>query len=71
MYLRYNRLVNRLKLIWGLLFVLGFLPIPANSQENDSVERIAESGQSALAAGRYVDAEKAFERLRELEPKNR
>jgi len=71
MYLRYTRLVNRLKLIWGLLFVLGFLPIPPNSQENDSVERIAESGQSALAAGRYVDAEKAFERLRELEPKNR
>src|SRR5437764_1173892 len=34
----------------------------------DSIERYAEEGQAALAAGRYADAEKAFEKLRQLEP---
>ena len=34
----------------------------------DSIERYAEAGQAALAAGRYADAEKAFEKLRQLEP---
>jgi tetratricopeptide (TPR) repeat protein len=34
----------------------------------DSLERYAEEGQTALAAGRYADAEKAFEKLRQLEP---
>jgi len=34
----------------------------------DSVERYAQEGQAALAAGRYADAEKAFEKLRQLEP---
>ena len=34
----------------------------------DSIERYAEEGQAALAAGRYAEAEKAFEKLRELEP---
>jgi tetratricopeptide (TPR) repeat protein len=34
----------------------------------ESVERYAEEGQAAMAAGRYADAEKAFEQLRELEP---
>jgi tetratricopeptide (TPR) repeat protein len=34
----------------------------------DSVERYAEEGQAALAAGRYADAEKTFEKLRQLEP---
>src|SRR5437763_15979858 len=34
----------------------------------DSIERYAAEGQAALAAGRYLDAEKAFEKLRELEP---
>lgn len=54
--------------IGALLLVLGCLPIGANAQENDSAERIAEAGQSALAAGRYADAQKAFEQLRQLEP---
>src|ERR1051326_9380866 len=37
------------------------------AQEN-SVERYAEEGQAALAAGHYSEAEKAFEELRQLEP---
>jgi tetratricopeptide (TPR) repeat protein len=60
--------VKRLKLIGTLLLVLGCLPSGANAQENESAERIAEAGQSALAAGRYAEAEKAFEQLRQLEP---
>lgn len=36
--------------------------------QNNPVERYAAEGQAALAAGRYLDAEKAFEKLRELEP---
>jgi len=60
--------VKHLKFIGALLFVLGCLPICANTQENDSAERIAEVGQSALAAGKYAEAEKAFEQLRQLEP---
>lgn len=34
----------------------------------DAAERYAAEGQAALAAGRYADAEKAFEQLRQLEP---
>jgi tetratricopeptide (TPR) repeat protein len=60
--------VKRLKLIGTLLLVLGCLPSGANAQENESAERIAEAAQSALAAGRYAEAEKAFEQLRQLEP---
>ena len=50
------------------LLVLSFLPLTANAQQNDSIEHYAEEGQAALAAGRYADAEKAFEKLRQLEP---
>jgi tetratricopeptide (TPR) repeat protein len=32
------------------------------------VERYAEAGQEALAAGRYAEAQRAYEKLRELEP---
>ncbi len=39
-----------------------------DAQDNDSAEHIAEEGQAALAAGRYADAERAFEKLRQLEP---
>ena len=38
------------------------------SSGNSATERYAEEGQSALAAGRLDDAEKAYEKLRELEP---
>jgi tetratricopeptide (TPR) repeat protein len=60
--------VKQLKLIGALLLALGSLAIGADAQENDSTEHIAEAGQSALAAGRYAEAEKAFEQLRKLEP---
>jgi len=40
----------------------------AQSSGNSATERYAEEGQSALAAGRLDDAEKAYEKLRELEP---
>jgi tetratricopeptide (TPR) repeat protein len=56
------------KMTWAVLFVLGCLPIAAKAQNNASVESYAELGQAALAAGRYADAEKAFEKLRQLEP---
>jgi tetratricopeptide (TPR) repeat protein len=60
--------VNRFGFAWVPLLVLSSLPITASAQENDSAERIAEAGQSALAAGRYAEAEKAFVQLRKLEP---
>ncbi len=53
---------------WILLVVLVFAVSVAFAQDNDSAERIAEEGQSALAAGRYAEAERAFEKLRQLEP---
>ena len=67
-FLRYTRHVNPACFLWALLLVLGGLSVGGNAQEKDSAERIAESGQSALAAGNYAEAEKAFERLRQLEP---
>ena len=60
--------MKHLKSLGTLLCVLGCLPMGANAQENDSAERTAEAGQSALASGRYAEAEKAFEQLRQLEP---
>lgn len=48
------------------LVILAFGVSPAAGQV--SVERYAEEGQAALAAGHYADAEKAFEKLRQLEP---
>jgi tetratricopeptide (TPR) repeat protein len=66
--LRYTRPVIIRKMTWAVLFVLGCLPIAAKAQNNASVESYAELGQAALAAGRYADAEKAFEKLRQLEP---
>jgi len=60
--------VNRFEWTWALSVVLGCLPAVALPQENDSAERIAAMGQSALADGRYAEAEKAFERLRHLQP---
>lgn len=37
-------------------------------QDEAAIERYSDLGQSALAAGRYAEAEKAFEQLRYLEP---
>ncbi len=40
----------------------------AQSNQVSPTEKYAGEGQEALAAGRYADAEKAFEKLRQLEP---
>lgn len=66
--MRYTRPVILRKLSWALLVAMGSWSTAAHAQSNDSVEHYAEEGQSALAAGRYADAEKAFEKLRQLEP---
>ena len=51
------------------MFSVNALAVPLSmAVGQDSVERYAEEGQTALAAGRYGDAEKAFEKLRQLEP---
>ena len=41
----------------------------AQSHDAVSIKRNTEAGQAALAAGRYEEAERAFEKLRELQPK--
>src|SRR5262245_25047723 len=46
---------------WGSL-VLGQTP------SADLIAHYSEAGQSALAEGRYAEAESAFEKLKELEP---
>src|SRR5882724_6450263 len=38
------------------------------AQSSDDVERYAEQGKRALAQEHYAEAEKAFEKLRELQP---
>jgi tetratricopeptide (TPR) repeat protein len=53
---------------WAVLVVLVLAASAACAQDTSLVERYAEEGQSALAAGRYAEAEKAFEKLRQLEP---
>jgi tetratricopeptide (TPR) repeat protein len=50
------------------LVAMGSWSTVAHAQDNDSVEHYAAEGQAALAAGKYADAEKAFEKLRQLEP---
>jgi len=49
-----------------LFFIVAF-PLSLAAVQ-DPVEQYAEQGQAALAAGRYAEAEKAFEKLRQLEP---
>jgi len=40
----------------------------AQSDDANSLQRYTEQGQKALASGRYEEAERAFEKIRELEP---
>ncbi|PYU44237.1 MAG: hypothetical protein DMG54_09815, partial [Acidobacteria bacterium] len=40
----------------------------APSDDANSLQRYTEQGQKALASGRYEEAERAFEKIRELEP---
>src|SRR3974390_1291229 len=59
--------MNRQKVVECLaVFTLALGVSPAVSQ--DSVGRYGEEGKTALAAGRYTEAERAFEKLRQLEP---
>ena len=53
---------------WTVLVALALAASAACAQDASSVERYAEEGRAALAAGHYEDAEKAFEKLRQLEP---
>jgi len=64
----YTRVVNRLNVIGALTLAFGILAGVAESQEDNSVDKYAEEGQSALAAGNYPAAETAFEKLRQLRP---
>src|SRR5438874_10052115 len=43
--------------------------ILAQSSHAIAIQRYSEEGQKALATGRYDDAEQAYEKLRELEPR--
>ena len=53
---------------WTVLVALALAASAACAQDASSVERYAEEGLAALASGHYEDAEKAFEKLRQLEP---
>jgi tetratricopeptide (TPR) repeat protein len=44
------------------------LALPSQVSKTDLINQYSEMGQSALAQGRYADAESAFEKLKELEP---
>ncbi|HKV78881.1 MAG TPA: tetratricopeptide repeat protein [Candidatus Sulfotelmatobacter sp.] len=55
-------------LMGAALVALAFVASFVVAQDTTAVERYAEEGQAALAAGRYADAEKSFDKLRQLEP---
>ena len=52
----------------GVCICLIALSAFGQSPGGSATERYAEEGQSALAAGRLDEAEKAYEKLRDLEP---
>jgi tetratricopeptide (TPR) repeat protein len=51
-----------------ILFLLCSSYAAAQAANPDDVQRYAEEGQKALAQGRYEAAERAYEKLRDLEP---
>src|SRR5689334_6329130 len=53
----------------GLCFCFLSLAAFTQSPGGSATERYAEEGQRALAEGRFPDAEKAYEKLRDLEPR--
>jgi len=61
-----RRKVSALALLLWLL-VSGF-DVLAQSSDNDSLQQYYEEGERALAENRYGDAERAYERLRQLAP---
>lgn len=67
--MRYTRTVKRRHALnWSVLVALALAVSAACAQDTSLAERYADEGQAALAAGRYEDAERAFEKLRQLEP---
>jgi tetratricopeptide (TPR) repeat protein len=60
--------VNCRDWILAVWLVLVCLSGSAIAQQPESIEHYAEKAKSALAAGDYGDAERAFAKLRELEP---
>jgi tetratricopeptide (TPR) repeat protein len=61
-----HRKASALALLLGL--VVSGCNVYAQTSPNDSLEHYAETGEKALAEGRYADAEKAYEELRRLSP---
>ncbi len=61
----------RKKLASSLAAILSVFATAVVAQTNPSpaVEKYSEEGQKALAQGRYDEAERAYEKLRELSPK--
>jgi len=58
---------SRLALLTTVFAAFNFASMGQTSSQ-DAIAQFSEQGQKALAEGRYSDAEKAFEKLRELEP---
>lgn len=58
----------RCLLLTALLFVSVIQVAQGQSANESAVQRYSEQGRNALAAGRFEEAEHAFEKLRELEP---
>jgi tetratricopeptide (TPR) repeat protein len=51
-----------------LLLIVSGLDVLAQSSDNDSLQQYYEEGEKALAENRYADAERAYEKLRQLAP---
>jgi len=68
-FLRYTRTVKRWQgLIWIVLAALCLAATRTMGQTSDSVESLYQQAQQALSQGRYAEAERAYERLSELDP---
>jgi tetratricopeptide (TPR) repeat protein len=55
------------KIVAALLVAVGLAATPVIAQESE-VQQYSDAGQKALASGNYGEAERAYEKLRDLEP---
>lgn len=62
----WHRKVSELALL--LLLIVSALDVLAQSSNSDSLQQYYEEGERALAENRYGDAERAYEKLRQLAP---
>ncbi len=62
----WHRKVSEFALL--LLLIVSGLDVLAQSFDNDSLQQYYEEGERALAENRYGDAERAYEKLRQLAP---